>query len=75
MFNLYEPIQSNNYRILNEFEYNIIGSMLIQFSYEEKNNNLNFNIEKIHNGEGYSPVNSFSFNENKINNDYNLLDY
>ena len=46
--------------------------MLIQFSFDEKVNKIGYDIEKIHNGEGYSPVNSF-INENQ--NIYNLLDY
>lgn len=72
IFNLYQPIESNDYRIINQFDNCVVGKMLIQFSFDEKVNKSGYNIEKIHNGEGYSPVNSF-INENQ--NNYNLLDY
>lgn len=72
IFNLYQPIESNDYRIINQCDNCVVGKMLIQFSFDEKVNKIGYDIEKIHNGEGYSPVNSF-INENQ--NIYNLLDY
>lgn len=50
--------------------------MLIQFSFNEKIEPIDFNISKIRKNERYSLINSFWNNENKTqNHDFDLLDY
>ena len=66
-FNIYEPSANQNESIYQNRK--IIGKMSIQFFLSEpfvpKSYKNASSICKIHNGEGYSSVNSYSFNESQ----------
>lgn len=75
--NIFEPI-SKIPGNLNENR-QIYGQMQIQMSLHDpfpdatNKKNYNYNIRKIHNGEGYSKVNSFGINENAYDNQNNSI--
>lgn len=77
--NIYEPISKTPGNLYENENRQIYGQMQIQMTLHDpfpdptNKKNYNYNISKIHNGEGYSKVNSFGINENEYNNQNNSI--